>query len=219
VAVVDDTGHFLGFIPPPRTLAVLLWEHEEDLARLGGFQHNALAARQASLARVGRRFLQRMPWLLLGLVGAMAAAALVGSFEEQLQRNVLIAFFLPGIVYMADAVGTQTETLLIRGLSVGVTIRRVAGRELLTGVLVGATVAAAFYPLAFWIWGSADVALAAALSLLAACSTATLVAMALPYLFTQLGMDPAFGSGPLGTVVQDLLSILIYLVVSSALLR
>jgi hypothetical protein len=48
VAVVDDTGHFLGFIPPPRTLAVLLWEHEEDLARLGGFQHNALAARQAS---------------------------------------------------------------------------------------------------------------------------------------------------------------------------
>jgi len=217
LAVVDEDGTFQGLIPPPRMLAVLLWEHDEDMARLGGFQHDATAARQASTDRVARRFLRRMPWLLLGLVGALAAAALVGSFEEQLKRNVLIAFFLPGIVYMADAVGTQTETLLIRGLSLGVPIRRVVWRELLTGVLVGATVAMAFYPLAVLAWGDVRVALAAALSLLAACSIATVVAMALPYLFTRIGKDPAFGSGPLGTVVQDLLSIVIYFAISSAL--
>jgi magnesium transporter len=217
LAVVDEHGTFQGLIPPPRMLAVLLWEHDEDMARLGGFQHDAAAARQASVDGVARRFLRRMPWLLLGLVGALAAAVLVGSFEEQLKRNVLIALFLPGIVYMADAVGTQTETLLIRGLSLGVPIRRVAARELLTGVLVGATVAIAFYPLALWAWGDARIALAAALSLLAACSIATVVAMALPYLFTRLGKDPAFGSGPLGTVVQDLLSIVIYFAITSAL--
>lgn len=217
MAVVDEDGTFQGFIPPPRMLAVLLWEHDEDLARLGGFQHDAYAARQASTDPVARRFLQRMPWLLIGLVGALAAALLVGSYEEQLKRNVLIAFFLPGIVYMADAVGTQTETLLIRGLSLGVPIRRVVGRELLTGFLVGATVATAFYPLAVWAWGDARVALAAALSLLAACGIATVVAMALPYLFTRIGKDPAFGSGPLGTVVQDLLTIMIYFAISSAL--
>ena len=217
LAVVDDQGVFVGFIPPPRLLAVLLWEHEEDLARLGGFQHNAQAAREASTASIPRRFQQRMPWLLLGLLGALAAAALVGSFEEALQRNVLLAFFVPGIVYMADAVGTQTETLLIRGLSLGVPIRQVARREFFTGLLVGATVAAVFYPMAVFLWGDSRVAFAAALSLLAACGTATLVAMALPYLFTRFGRDPAFGSGPLGTVVQDLLSILIYFVVASAL--
>lgn len=217
LAVVEEDGTFKGLIPPPRMLAVLLWEHDEDMARLGGFQHNAYAARQASTDRVARRFRQRMPWLLLGLAGALAAAALVGSFEEQLKRNVLIAIFVPGIVYMADAVGTQTETLLIRGLSLGVPIRQVVLRELLTGVLVGATVATAFYPLAVWVWGDARVALAAALALLAACSTATVVAMALPYLFTRIGKDPAFGSGPLGTVIQDLLSIIIYFAISSAL--
>jgi magnesium transporter len=51
----------------------------------------------------------------------MASALIVGAFEEQLETKVLLAFFVPAVVYMADAVGTQTETLLIRGLAVGVT--------------------------------------------------------------------------------------------------
>jgi magnesium transporter len=71
--------------------------------------------------------------------------------------------------------------------------------------------------LAVWVWGDEVVALAAALSLLAACSIATLVAMLLPYVFTKLGKDPAFGSGPLGTVIQDLLSILIYFAITTSL--
>jgi magnesium transporter len=217
LSVVDEEGTFKGFIPPPRILSVLLWEHDEDLARLGGFQHNAAAARLAAGAPVARRFMLRIPWLLLGLVGAMASAGLVGSFEEQLRRNLLIAIFIPGIVYMADAVGTQTETILIRGLSLGVPIRQVFARELVTGVLVGVVVAAAFYPLALLAWGDARVVLAAALSLVAACSTATLVAMGLPYFFARLGKDPAFGSGPLATVVQDLLSILVYFAIASRL--
>jgi magnesium transporter len=57
---------------------------------------------------------------------------------------VILVFFIPGIVHMADAVGTQTETLVVRGLAIGVGIRQVAVRELLTGLLVGITLAAAF---------------------------------------------------------------------------
>jgi magnesium transporter len=217
VAVVDDAGRFLGLIPPPQVLAVLAAEHDEDLARLSGFTHDVAAARHASVESVGRRFRHRLPWLLLGLVGAMVSADLVGSFEAQLERNVILAFFIPGVVYMADAVGTQTETLIVRGLSIGVGIRQVVGRELLTGLLVGTTLAAAFLPVGLWRWGEPDVAVA--LSLLAACSTATLVAMALPWLLHRLGRDPAYGSGPLATVVQDLLSVLIYLVIALRLVR
>jgi membrane protease YdiL (CAAX protease family) len=95
-------------------LAVLAAEHDEDLARLSGFTHDVAAARHASVESVGRRFRHRLPWLLLGLAGAVASADLVGSFEGQLERNVILAFFIPGIVYMADAVGTQTETLVVR---------------------------------------------------------------------------------------------------------
>jgi magnesium transporter len=218
LAVVDEGRVFLGFIPPSRMLQVLLWEHDEDMARLGGFVHDAEAARMASQEPVIRRYWHRLPWLLLGLAGALAAAVLMGAYESQLEANVLLAFFIPGIVYMADAVGTQTETLIIRGLSVGVTVRQVVKRELLTGVLVGVTVAAAFYPLALWRWGDLEVAASAALALLAACSTATVVAMALPYLLNRLGKDPAYGSGPLATVIQDLVSILVYFAISTAVI-
>jgi magnesium transporter len=219
VAVVDEVGRFLGLIPPAEVLAVLAAEHDEDLARLAGFTHDVAAARHASVESVGRRFRHRLPWLLLGLVGALLAADLVGSFKGQLERNVILAFFIPGVVYMADAVGTQTETLIVRGLSIGVGIGQVAGRELLTGLLVGTTVAAAFVPVGLWRWGEPEVVVAVALSLLAACSIATLIAMALPWLLHRLGRDPAFGSGPLATVVQDLLSVVIYLGIAGILVH
>lgn len=217
LAVVDEEGRFLGLVPPARMLSVLLSEHEEDMARIGGFLHDAAAARQASEEPVAKRFIHRLPWLLIGLAGAIVAAAIVGSFEERLRASVTLAFFVPGIVYMADAIGTQTETLVIRGLSVGVSIGQVVRRELVTGALVGATLAIAFLPIAYLGWGDTDVAIAATLALFAASAIATLVAMGLPALLHRLGRDPAYGSGPLATVIQDLLSILIYFLIATAL--
>jgi len=211
LAVVDDDGHLIGLVPPQRLLAVFLREHEEDMARLGGFMRGTQAARMASEENVALRFWHKLPWLLVGRAGAFLAADIVGAFEGRLEEDVTIAFFMPGIVYLADAVGTQTEALIIRGLSLGVPVRRVMRRELVTGVLVGATLGLAFFPIGVWRWEEADVALAVSLSLLAACSLATVIAMALPALFQRLGRDPAFGSGPLATVLQDLLSIVIYL--------
>lgn len=218
LAVVDDSGRFLGMVPPQRLVAVLLEEHDEDLARLGGFLGSTASARAASEERVTRRLWHRMPWLLLGLVGAMLAAGIVGAFEEELERQVLLAFFVPGVVYMADAVGTQTEALIIRGLSVGVGIGRVARREIITGLVVGLLLAALVLPAIVMIWGNLEVAVTVALALLAACAIATIVAMALPWIFDRLGKDPAFGSGPLATVVQDLLSITVYLLIAQAVL-
>jgi magnesium transporter len=217
LAVVDEEGKLVGLVPPRRLLAVLLREHEEDMARLGGFMRGSEAARTASQESVALRFWHKLPWLLVGLAGAVFAADLVGAFEGRLEENVTLAFFLPGIVYLADAVGTQTETLVIRGLSLGVPIGRVMRREIVTGLLVGAALGAAFFPIGVLRWDQQDVALAVSLSLVAACSVATIVAMALPALFQRLGRDPAFGSGPLATVVQDLLSIIIYFAIATAL--
>lgn len=210
LAVVDRDGRFLGLIPPHRLLAVLLSEHEEDLSRLGGFTRSTAAARTTSEEPVERRFRHRVPWLLVGLGGALLAADFVGWFETQLQDRVVLAFFLPGIVYLADAVGTQTETVIVRGLSVGVRMRQMVRRELLAGLAIGLALAAVAGPVVGWRWGDADIALCVGLSVFAACSTATLAAMALPWLLDARGLDPAFGSGPLATVIQDLLSILIY---------
>ena len=215
VAVEGPSGEFGGLIPPSRLLGVLLREHDEDLARLGGYLTSTAQARGAAQEGVVDRLWHRIPWLLLGLAGAMASAVIVGGFEEQLEKTVLLAFFLPAVVYMADAVGTQTETVLIRGLSVGVELRKVIRRELTTGVIVGLLMAAAFLPFALLVWGDGQVAVAVGLALFASCSIATVVAMVFPWLFHRFGADPAFGSGPLATVVQDLLSITVYLLIAT----
>ena len=215
LAVVDDEQRFAGLITPNRMLSVLLVAHDEDVARLGGYLSSTARARLAAEEPVMRRLWHRLPWLVVGLLGAMASALVVGAFEEQLDRKVLVAFFVPAVVYMADAVGTQTEAVLIRGLAVGVEIRRVVRRELATGLVVGVVVAALFAPFTLLAWGDGDVAAAVGLALFASCSIATLVAMILPAAFQRFGLDPAFGSGPLATVVQDLLSIAVYLGVAT----
>jgi Mg/Co/Ni transporter MgtE len=65
--------------------------------------------------------------------------------SKRAEPNLAVAYFIPGIVYLADAVGTQAETLAIRGLSVGVGIGRIARREALTGLLVGSVATATGY--------------------------------------------------------------------------
>lgn len=218
LSVVACDGRFLGLIPPHRLIAVLLEEHEEDLHRAGGLLKSTSVARTASEEPVQRRFRHRIPWLLLGLLGSLMAADVVGLFEAELQRSVLLAFFIPGIVYLADAVGTQTETIIVRGLSLGVPMRRMLWRELLAGLVIGAALAAVTAPLVWWRWADSTVAVSVGASVFAACSTATIAAMALPRLFLALGFDPAFGSGPLATVVQDLLSIWIYLSITTVVM-
>ncbi|HEX6116722.1 MAG TPA: magnesium transporter [Solirubrobacterales bacterium] len=210
LALVDDRGRFRGLVPPRAMLDVLFEEHAEDLARLGGYLAGSSRARLAAEEPVKRRLIHRLPWLLIGLAGAMSSAVLVGAFEDELSTNVLLAFFLPGLVYMADAVGTQTETVLIRAMAAGVSPRAVLARELLTGLIVGVIIGAVFVAFALAGWGDADVALAVGVALFASCSIATLVAIALPALIHHFGGDPAFGSGPLATVIQDLLSIAVY---------
>jgi len=218
LAVVDEEGNFVGFVPPHRLLSVLLWEHEEDMDRIGGFLRRTSEARSTSQEPATRRFRHRVPWLLVGLVGALLSADLVGAFEEQLEDVLVLAFFIPGIVYLADAVGTQTETVVIRGLSVGVSLKQMARPELFSGLLTGLALSSVFFPVALWRWGDGEVAIVVSLSLLAACSVATLIAMALPWTIRRFGKDPAFGSGPLATVIQDLLSILIYFAIASSVL-
>jgi magnesium transporter len=160
----------------------------------------------------------RMPWLLVGLLGAMVSAGLMKAFEAQLDANLAVAYFVPAIVYLADAVGTQTETLAIRGLSVGVGIRRITGREALTGLSVGVLLGAIMLPVVALMTGDWMLAAVVAFAVLAASTIATVVALALPWLLHRLGKDPAFGAGPLATVIQDLLSIVIYLLAVAVLL-
>jgi len=220
VPVVDRRGHFAGVVPALALLEVLRREHVEDLHRLAGIGPEATnRARDAVEAPPIRRARDRLPWLLVGLFGSMLATWIVARFEATLEARVAIAFFVPGIVYLADAVGTQSEAIAVRGLSLSrLPLARLLAGELRTGLLIGLTLALLVLGPIWWWFGDADLALAVAVALLAASACATTIGFALPWLLARTGRDPAFGSGPIATIIQDMLSLLIYFWTVQALL-
>jgi magnesium transporter len=216
VPVVDEQGRLLGVVPPVALLAVLRHEHVEDLHRLAGIRHGSILAREAIEAPPYRRARDRLPWLLVGLVGSMLATLVMAHFETALQAKLAIAFFVPGIVYLADAIGTQTEAIAVRGLSLStMPIARLIGGELRTGLLIGLVLAALTLPLIWLVFGDLPLAAAVAIAILSAGTAATTIGLLFPWLLARMGKDPAFGSGPIATIVQDVLSLLIYFTVAS----
>ena len=218
LVVIDDEGRYLGLIPPYRLLQTLLAEHDEDLSRLGGFMKSAEEARHATEEALPWRLWHRLPWLLIGLAGAFVAAGIMGRYEETLRHMLVLSLFVPGIVYYADALSTQTETVVVRGLSIGMPLRRMLLREAGTGLLIALLTSLVVYPIVRFGWHDATLAVIVSLSLFVACAVATVVAIVLPVLLWRMKLDPAFASGPLATVIQDLLSLLSYFAIATALL-
>jgi magnesium transporter len=210
--VVDGEGHALGVMPAQALLQVLRREHVEDLHRLAGIQREAAQARHAIEDPPLRRARHRLPWLLVGLAGSAVATAAMAAFESTLSANIAVAFFVPGIVYLADAIGTQTEAIAVRRLSLThAGIAHLLAGELRTGLLLGATLALLSFLPVWLLLGDARLAGAVATAILAAGTMAAGLGLALPWWIARSGRDPAFGSGPLATVIQDVLSVLVYL--------
>jgi magnesium transporter len=210
--VVDAKGRALGVMPSQALLQILRREHVEDLHRLAGIEREAAQARHAIEDPPLRRARHRLPWLLVGLAGSALATAAMAAFESTLSATIAVAFFVPGIVYLADAIGTQTEAIAVRRLSLThAGLARLLGGELRTGLLLGAVLGvASFFPV--WIvFGELRLAAAVATAILAAGTIAAGLGLALPWWIARTGRDPAFGSGPLATVIQDVLSLLVYL--------
>jgi magnesium transporter len=217
--VVDEHGVFLGAFPPRAIMHVLRAEHLEDLHHMAGIWHHTEEARRALLAPTLQRARYRLPWLVIGLAGSMLAAGVVAQFEAILQAQIAVAFFIPAIVYLADAVGTQSEAVAVRGISLtDAGIGRLLAGEIAVGVLMGSALAALAGVFTVVVFGDPALALAVAVSLLAACTIATGLGLSLPWIFAKVGWDPALASGPVGTIIQDVLSLLIYFGVVTGIL-
>lgn len=218
VAVVDHHHFLLGIVPSNALINILRREHVEDLHRLVGIGRETDVAREALELPPSRRVRHRLPWLIVGLFGSMLSALLVSSFEAELTRNVAIAFFVPGLVYIADAIGTQSEAVAVRGLSLShADLRHLMGGELRTGIIIGIILGLLTYPFVWVFFADANLAIAVSLSLVIASSLASTIGMFLPWLLQRLGTDPAYGSGPLATIIQDILSLIVYFLVASML--
>ena len=211
VPVTDAEGRLLGLVGAAALLRILRREHVEDLHHLAGIGHETDQARDALEAPPLRRARHRLPWLIVGLLGSAVATFVVARFESVLAAKPALAFFVPGLVYLADAIGTQSEAVAVRGLSLSrVSLGHLLGSELRTGLLIGTVLALLAFPMIWIVFGELRLAGAVALALGGASVVASMLGLLLPWLLGRLGTDPAYGSGPLATIVQDVLSLLIY---------
>jgi len=216
--VIDSRGRFIGAIDHDSILDILRYEHIEDMLRLSGIQAerpivDIVRARATELVRL------RIPWLVLGLVGGMFATVIIQSFEHALERELALAFFIPVIVYMSDAVATQTETIFIRSLSLEeIDIKKYLAREALVGMILGVILSGLLFAFAILYLQLLNVAAIVSLAMLASISTAVFIAIFIPLLFSKFKKDPAFGSGPFATIIQDVLSIIIYFAIATLIL-
>jgi magnesium transporter len=219
VAVVDDHGRLIGAVPALSLLEILRSEHVEDLHRLAGIQRESSRDRSALEAPPTRQARHRLPWLVVGLGGSMIAAAIMSRFERVLASDLAVAFFVPAIVYLADAIGTQTEAIVVRGLSLSrLSLGHLLANELRTGVIIGVILAGLTLPVVALAFGF-RLAISVASAILVAGAVATTIGLLFPWLLHRLGSDPALGSGPVATIIQDVLSLLIYFVIATVVMR
>jgi magnesium transporter len=201
-------------MPAQALMQVLRREHVEDLHVLAGIHREESQARHAIEDPPMRRVRHRLPWLLAGLVGAAVATMAMAGFESTLSAHIAVAFFVPGIVYLADAIGTQSEAVAVRGLSLTRSgIAHLLAGELRTGMAIGASLGLLSFLPIWVVFGDVRLAAAVATAIFAAGAMAAALGLLLPWWLARLGRDPAMGSGPIATVIQDILSLLVYFAV------
>jgi len=223
IPVVDKDHVFQGVVSSDTILEILNQEHTEDVMRFAGVtnQHGDKSAVDVLLRASSRTHVKlRLPWLVLGLFGGVAAAVVVEQFEATLADQLILAAFIPAIVYMADAVGSQTQMLFVRSLALDhkLSVKSYLLREVSVNFILGIILAALIFIISLLWLKVVTVSLILAISVFLTVWFTVLVAIILPWLFSRLGQDPAIASGPLATVVRDISSLLIYLGVASALM-
>lgn len=218
VPVIDDQERLVGAVPPEALFRILRHEHMEDLQRLAGIaphEHGPTVALEAPLVD---RFRRRMPWLLVGLFASSVVTLVMARFEESLAANVAVAFFVPALVYIAGAIGTQAVSVAVRGLSGDdVALGGLLRDELIIGTAIGSTLGFVSAVMVLLAFGHVALSLAVGFAVLGGGVVSAIVGFGLPWAFHRFGSDPALGSGPICTIVQDVASLLIYFLLVSLL--
>jgi magnesium transporter len=226
--VVDSAGFLLGLVTIDDVLDVAEEEATEDIQKMGGME--ALDA-----TYMGTPFLQmvrkRGGWLSVLFVGEMLTATVMGFFEEEIARAVVLALFIPLIISSGGNSGAQAASLIIRSIALQeVRLRdwwRVMRRELGAGLFLGGGLGIIAL-CRIWLWPNSIeiygehyilVGITVALSLVGVVLLGTLAGSMLPFLFSRLGFDPAVSSTPFVATIVDVTGIAIYFSVALFILR
>jgi len=225
--VVDAGGVLLGIVTYDDIADVAEAEATEDIQKLAGLEHLDLPYLQTSLGVMLRK---RGVWLAILFLFQVVTIGVMSAFDEQLERAVILALFVPLIISTGGNTGTQAASLLVRALALRELEprlwKRVLRRELVTGLCLGTGlgVMGVGVVLGLDLAGIAPhpsagrIGLVVGFSVLAIVTWATSIGSAFPLILERLGLDPATISSPLVATLMDVSGIVIYFALALVLL-
>lgn len=216
--VVDSEGVLLGIVTNDDILDVSEEEATEDFHKVVAIRPLSAGYLQTPLSMLYR---SRMPWLVTLVFVNIFSGAGIAHFDKLIGSFVALVFFLPLLIASGGNAGSQSATLVIRGMALGeltlTDFLKVFWREIMVSLSLGLSMSAAVFLLAWWRGGT-RIGLVAALSMILIVVAGSLIGMTLPFILRRFKVDPAVASSPLVTSLADILGVFIYLGLASALL-
>ena len=216
VPVLDADDQLLGIVTVDDVVDVIREEATEDFLQMAG----AGKDREILLKSSWENARARLPWLFASWIGGIFAASIIGTFEHLLESMIALAAFIPVIIGMGGNIGTQSSTIIVRGIATGrIEIGselKVMWKEVRVGIILGALYGLLLGAFAKFRFIDADPMLGVVVGLSIGCSMLLAVAVGtfVPMFLRKVDIDPAIASGPFVTTSIDILGVLFYFVIA-----
>ena len=216
--VVDEKGKMLGIITVDDIIEVVREEATEDIFRLAGVNEGEVID-GSTFASVK----SRLPWLSVNLVTAILAGATVGIFSDTIDKVVILAAFNPIIAGMGGNAGTQSLTLIVRGIALGEftkeNAKAVFRKEILVGLVNGLAIGILIAAIGM-LWSRKPVfGIVVGVSMLGNMCVATIVGYLVPVALKKLKVDPALASAVFVTTFTDVCGFFFFLGLATLMLK
>jgi magnesium transporter len=219
--VVDNENRLVGIVTMDDILDIIDQENTEDFQRMAAMQPSEkeyLKTNAFSLAR------HRIPWLLVLMISATFTGKIIRRYDDALQSVMILASFIPMLMDTGGNAGSQSSTLIIRGLALGeiriVDFFKVFWKELQVSFIAGVTLAVVnFFRVYFFEKADLLVSLTVCTTLFFVVILAKIVGGLLPLIAKKLKIDPAIMASPLITTIVDAIALIIYFTTATWLLK
>ncbi len=221
VPVVDSDTRLLGIVTVDDVVDVIREEATEDFLQMAGAGKDREILNKSSWDNAKAR----LPWLFASWLGGILAATVIGMYENVLHNTIALAAFIPVIMGMGGNIGTQSSTIVVRGIATGrvdvggdvkiilkeISVGLILG--VLYGVLLGVFAAFRFINAPPYL--GVVVGLSIGFSMLIAAAVGTII----PLLLRKLDIDPAIATGPFVTTSVDIVGVLLYFIIATSFLN
>jgi magnesium transporter len=217
VPVVDENNRLVGIVTVDDVIDIIRTEATEDILKMAGVGEEYVETK--SIFKSTRI---RLPWLFASCIGGVVAIIIIGHFEGVLTQVAYLAAFIPVIMGMGGNIGTQSSTIVVRGLATGrLNVRdiwKVVVKELCIGLILGVVYGLLISAVAQVSYSTLMLAIAVGLALTSSMAIAALVGSLVPMVMARLNIDPAVSTGPFVTTAVDIISVSCYFVLATTLL-